>query len=124
MPLLSFPRLACGTETLELWAFIVYSVPGTVLNRLLPSSANEVLAAASLVPGRNPAPTGSISESDFKVAISHSTDEGSKRRIEEGLPASSQGNTLDLVPVMSFQRCLKSQDSRVVSSSRKLRTRN
>lgn len=72
-----------------------------VLNSLLPSSANEVCTAASLVPGRNPAPTGSISESDFKVAMSHSTDEGSKR-IEECLLASSHGNTLDPVPEMSF----------------------
>lgn len=95
----------------------VYSVPGTVLNRLLPSSTNEVCTAASLVPGRNPAPPGSISESDFKVAMSNSTDDRSKRRLEEGLPASSQGNTLDPVPEMSFQRRLRSQDSRVVSSS-------
>lgn len=56
---------------------------------------------ASLVPERNPAPTGSISESDFKVFMSSATDDGSER-IEEGLLESSQGHMLDPVPEMYF----------------------
>lgn len=124
-PLFSFTLIACGTETLNYRHLLsVCSVPGTVLNCLLPSSANEVCTAASLVPERNPAPTGSVSDNDFKVAMSNATDDGREESIEEGLPVFSQWNTLDPFPEMYFWRDLRSWESRVVSSRGRLRTRN